>query len=219
MNQNENRGAIIHKIRWEANEKYTNETFLLTLLRFYENRTLQATDRTNTRYIFVSSYIESMLTNCLALIASIIATTNNERERKRRRTSREGVVRSAFFFHLKLSSLRRVYVSEMTTPYGWSTSDLKRVHQSITTAISRYRGPQRNLRPCAVPFRRNRKCNAGPNYCRHQISLGIGHRASSCRSIFSYWFYCSPFAVLDVAIYRLDEPAGGGYARVMVVSF
>lgn len=213
--QNKNRGAIVHKIHWEANEKYTNETFLLTL---------RATNRTNTRYIFVSSYIELMLTNCLALTASIIATTNNERKRKRQRTSRKGVVRSAFFSHLKLTSLCRVYVSEMTSrkSYSWSTSGLKRVHQSITTAISRYRGPQRNLRPCAVPFRRNRKCNAGPNYCRHQISLGIGHRASSCRSIFSYWFYCSPFDVVDVvdvAIYRLDEPAGGGYVRVMVVSF
>lgn len=141
------------------------------------------------------------------------------REKKTENVERR---RGAFciFFPLKaFFSLCRVYVSEMTTTYSWSTSDLKRVHRSITTAISRYRGPQRNLRPCAVPFRRNRKCNAGPNYCRHQISLGIGHRASSCRSIFSYWFYCSPFAVLDVAIYRLDEPAGGGYARVMVVSF
>lgn len=159
------------------------------------------------------------LTNCLALIASIIATTNNERRRKREKTRRKGVVRSACFPLVFHSTLCRVYVWEMTTSYRWSTSGLKRVHQSITTAISRYRGPQRNLRPCAVPFRRNRKCNAGPNYCRHQISLGIGHRASSCRSIFSYWFYCSPFAVLDVAIYRLDEPAGGGYVRVMVVSF
>lgn len=28
--QNENRGTIIHKIQREADEKYTNETFLLT---------------------------------------------------------------------------------------------------------------------------------------------------------------------------------------------
>lgn len=31
---NENRGAIIHKVEWEADEKYTNETFLPTLSRF-----------------------------------------------------------------------------------------------------------------------------------------------------------------------------------------
>lgn len=44
--QNENRGTIIHKIQREADEKYTNETFLLTWLRFLRESNATS-DRSN----------------------------------------------------------------------------------------------------------------------------------------------------------------------------